>query len=73
MFSATMPPKIRDLARKILHDPSEVNISISKPAEKIVQQAFVVYNTQKVALVKHLLKMHDFKSVLIFCSRVRRT
>ncbi len=43
LFSATMPSKIRDLARKILHDPAEINIAISKPPAKIVQQAFVVY------------------------------
>ncbi len=31
MFSATLPPKIRQLAKQILRDPSEVNIAISKP------------------------------------------
>src|SRR4051812_37351228 len=51
LFSATMPHKIRELARKILHHPEEVNISISKPPEKIIQEAFVVYDTQKIPLV----------------------
>jgi len=69
LFSATMPPRIRDLARKILHQPIEVNISLSKPPEKIKQEAFVVYDAQKSALVKYLLKSRDFKSVLIFCSK----
>lgn len=69
LFSATMPPRIRDLARKILFHPEEINISISKPPEKIVQEAFIVFDTQKTALVKYLLKMKDFRSVLIFCSR----
>lgn len=68
LFSATMPHKIRDMARKILHHPEEVNISISKPPEKIIQQAFVVYDTQKIPLILHLLKEKKFKSVLIFCS-----
>lgn len=68
LFSATMPHKIRELARKILHHPEEVNISISKPPEKIKQEAFIVYETQKIPLVKHLLDKKDFKSVLIFCS-----
>ncbi len=68
LFSATMPHKIRELARKILHQPEEVNISISKPPEKIVQEAFIVYDTQKIPLVKHLLSQKNFKSVLIFCS-----
>jgi ATP-dependent RNA helicase RhlE len=69
LFSATMPAKIRDMARKILHEPAEINISISKPPAKIVQQAFVVYETQKIPLVKWLLKSLNFKSVLIFCSK----
>ncbi|MFZ1529726.1 MAG: DEAD/DEAH box helicase [Ferruginibacter sp.] len=68
LFSATMPPKIRELAKKILHDPAEVNISISKPPEKIVQQAYVVYETQKIPLVVHLLKEKQHKYVLVFCS-----
>lgn len=68
LFSATMPHKIRELARKILHHPVEVNISISKPPEKIIQEAFIVYDTQKIPLVKYLLGKKNFKSVLIFCS-----
>ncbi|MBN9385661.1 MAG: DEAD/DEAH box helicase [Chitinophagaceae bacterium] len=70
LFSATMPVKIRELAKKILHDPAEINIAISKPPAKIVQQAFVVYETQKIPLIKWLLKSVDhFKSILIFCSK----
>ncbi|HMD00152.1 MAG TPA: DEAD/DEAH box helicase [Ferruginibacter sp.] len=68
LFSATMPPKIREMAKKILHHPVEINISISKPPEKIVQEAFVVFDTQKIPLVKYLLRKKNFKSVLIFCS-----
>jgi superfamily II DNA/RNA helicase len=69
LFSATIPVKIRDLARKILHHPLEINIAISKPPEKIVQRAFVVHEPQKIPLVKYVLKLKDFGSVLIFCSR----
>jgi len=69
LFSATMPVKIRDLAKKILHQPEEINIAISKPPAKIVQQAFIVYETQKIPLVKWLLKSLDFKSILVFCSK----
>ncbi|MFC0776054.1 DEAD/DEAH box helicase [Terrimonas alba] len=69
LFSATMPPKIRQLARNILHEPAEINIAISKPPEKIVQKAFVVHEEQKLPLVKHLLKSTPYKSALIFCSR----
>lgn len=69
LFSATMPPKIRTLAKNILHNPEEINISISKPPEKIKQEAFVVYDTQKPGLIKHLLKLKEYNSVLIFCSK----
>lgn len=70
MFSATMPAKIRKLAEGILHNPESVSIAISKPAENIIQAAYMVYENQKVALVKSLLKgKTDYKSVLIFTSR----
>jgi superfamily II DNA/RNA helicase len=69
LFSATMPVKIRDLARKILHDPAEINIAISKPPARIVQEAFVVYENQKIPLVKWLLKSSNLKSTLVFCSK----
>jgi ATP-dependent RNA helicase RhlE len=69
LFSATMPEKIRQLARKILVDPTEINIAISKPPEKIVQKAFVVHEPQKLPLLKDVLKNVQFKSALIFCSR----
>jgi ATP-dependent RNA helicase RhlE len=69
LFSATMPDKIRQLARKILTNPAEINIAISKPPEKIVQKAFVIYEPQKLPLLKHILTNVPFKSALIFCSR----
>jgi ATP-dependent RNA helicase RhlE len=69
LFSATMPGKIRQLAKKILHDPVEVNIALAKPPEKIVQKAFVVYEPQKLPLIKKLLKEIKYKNALIFCGR----
>jgi len=68
MFAATMPDEIRKLARKVLHQPVELNIAVSKPAEKILQVAYSVYETQKLPLVTHLLKDRDLKSVIVFCS-----
>ncbi len=68
LFSATMPDKIRSLARKLLQSPVEINIAISKPPEKIIQQAFMVYDAQKIPLIKHLLQQQSFSSILIFCS-----
>ncbi len=68
LFSATMPPKIRTLATKILNNPKEINISIAKPAAGILQQAYVVYDTQKLALIKHILKSKTWNSVIVFAS-----
>jgi ATP-dependent RNA helicase RhlE len=69
LFSATMPDKIRKLARKILQNPLEINIAISRPPEKIVQRAYVVYEAQKLPLMKYILTHIPYKSVIIFCSR----
>lgn len=68
LFSATMPPKIRSMANKILTNPEHVNIAISKPAEGILQQAFMAFDTQKVALVKHILNEKEHNSVIVFAS-----
>ena len=69
LFSATMPPKIRTLAQKILKDPEEVNIALSRPPDRIRQEIFVIYESQKNPLVKTLLRQQEFKSILVFCSR----
>ena len=69
LFSATMPHKMRDLARKLLNEPVEINIAVSKPPEQIVQKAFVVFENQKAPLIKYLLKLKDYTRVIIFCSK----
>ncbi|TND01163.1 MAG: DEAD box-related helicase [Bacteroidetes bacterium] len=68
MFSATMPPRIRQLASKILKNPAQVNIAISKPAEGIVQQAYCTYDTQKIPLLVNLLANDQHVSIIIFSS-----
>lgn len=68
MFSATMPNKIRTLAKTVLSNPNEISIAMSKPAEKILQIAYVVYSNQKIPLVSYLLQTKKLRSVLIFCS-----
>ncbi len=68
LFSATMPPNIRKLARQIMDDPAEINIALSKPAQGVVQAAFPVYEKQKNDLIIHLLKARPLNSVIIFCS-----
>jgi ATP-dependent RNA helicase RhlE len=69
MFSATMPPNIRQLSKTILKNPEEINISLSKPAEGVLQASYLCYNTQKIPLIKSLIKdKPDYQSILIFCS-----
>src|SRR5689334_15596565 len=67
-FSATMPPKMRELAKRITHQPAEINIALSKPAEGVTQEAFLVYDNQKAPLLIKLLKEKKFPSVIIFVS-----
>lgn len=69
MFSATMPPKIEELAKTLLKNPVEVKIAVSKPAEKIRQSAYVCYEPQKMAIVKSLFKNGDLKRVIIFSDK----
>jgi ATP-dependent RNA helicase RhlE len=69
LFSATMSGKIRELARKILHDPTEISLAVSKPAEGIDQRSYVVYDKQKLPLLQHLIKELDVQSMIIFTSR----
>lgn len=66
MFSATMPDKIRNLAKKLLKEPEEISIAISKPAEGVEQRAYLAYDKQKNALIEELLKEKEYNSVIIF-------
>jgi superfamily II DNA/RNA helicase len=69
LFSATMPPKIRDLSAKLLNDPHQINLSISKPAEGVLQAAYLTYDDQKVPLLTKLIKdKPNYKSIIIFSS-----
>jgi superfamily II DNA/RNA helicase len=68
MFSATMPSKIRNLAHKLLKEPEEISLSVSKPAEGVTQRAYLVYDNQKNRLFEHILKHEDFSSVIVFAS-----
>jgi superfamily II DNA/RNA helicase len=69
MFSATMPPKIRMLAKKVLNNPKEITIGLSKPAEGVLQAAYLTYDNQKIPLIKSLISdKPQVKSILIFSS-----
>ncbi|MEM8584382.1 MAG: DEAD/DEAH box helicase, partial [Bacteroidota bacterium] len=66
-FSATMPPKIRKFSKDILVNPVEINIAISKPAEKIDQKAYDVEETGKLRLIERIIKDREhMERILIF-------
>ncbi len=65
-FSATMPPKMRELAKRIMHNPAEISIALSKPAAGIMQGAYLVYDNQKIPLLISLLKGKKLASILVF-------
>ena len=68
LFSATMPEKILKLASKILRNPVEIKLAVSKPAEKVQQEAYVCYEPQKTPLLLHLLRNREAKRVIVFAS-----
>lgn len=69
MFSATMAPNIRQLAKKVLKQPEEINIALSKPAEGIDQHVCLLYEDQKIKAIRELLKeRNEYNSILIFTS-----
>jgi ATP-dependent RNA helicase RhlE len=68
LFSATMPPKIRQFSMKILNKPEEISIAIGKTAEGVTQAMYSVYDTQKEELVKHILSQKAYEAVIIFAS-----
>jgi ATP-dependent RNA helicase RhlE len=73
LFSATMPTKIRELANKLLKNPASISLAISKPAAGISQLAYMCHDSQKVNLVREILrgKGKDLSHVLIFASSIK--
>jgi superfamily II DNA/RNA helicase len=69
LFSATMAPKIRTLASKILKNPEEITLSISKPAPGVSQNLYLTFDNQKIPVIKHILEQRpEYKSIIIFTS-----
>lgn len=68
MFSATMPAKIQQLAQNILNNPVEVKLAVSKPADKIIQAAYICYENQKLGIIRDLFKEQTPERVIIFAS-----
>ncbi|MCR4315502.1 MAG: DEAD/DEAH box helicase [Planctomycetes bacterium] len=69
-FSATMPPKMMDLARSIVRDPIRVAIEPEKPTvEKINQKLLFVAKRDKEALLLSLLDREKIEKAIVFIQR----
>lgn len=65
-FSATMPTRIEEMAKRLMHNPQIVKIAVSKPAEKIRQLAYTCQDDQKVSMLKKVFKEFGHKRVIVF-------
>ena len=72
MFSATMPPKIRQMAKAIMHDPVEVQIAVSRPPETIHQMCAHLFEVQKPGFIQLALQGKNLKKVIIFAGKKQR-
>ncbi len=66
LFSATMPDKITELAHHIMHDPVEVRIAVSKPAENIEQSVYMCRDVDKIGIIKNIFSKRKPERVIIF-------
>jgi ATP-dependent RNA helicase RhlE len=72
LFSATIPPKLEDIARFALRNPQRIEIARAKPVTESVNHAIhAVLDHQKLDLLHALLQRDDFKSVIVF-ARTRK-
>ena len=72
MFSATMPPKIRQMAKAIMRRPVEVQIAVSRPPETINQQYVQLNEAQKTPFLLHYLGQSNLKKVILFAGKKQR-
>ena len=69
LFSATMSPRIRQLANEILNDPVKVTVDLQRPAEGISQSFCSISQDRKAPLLSKLLRGKEMRSVLVFVRR----
>ena len=72
LFSATMPPEIAKMAREMMHNPVEVKIAVSKPAEKIDQSVYICRDNDKTPILKHIFTEQPPERVIVFVSSKQR-
>lgn len=71
-FSATMPPKIMELAQQLLRDPVNVNVTPKQSSvERIEQQLFFVEKASKLSLLQKILGEPEADSAIVFAKTKR--
>lgn len=72
MFSATMPPKVRSLAREFLDDPGFLTLSTGNvSAQEIAHYYHVVDPMQKDRVLARVIEMENPDSAIIFANTRR--
>ena len=72
LFSATIPPKIEQLARKMMNNPERVNMAPpNMAAEGVTQGMYYVEERDKLPLVLRLFEKEQWASAIIFMSTKR--
>ncbi|MGZ4528261.1 MAG: DEAD/DEAH box helicase [Mycobacterium sp.] len=67
LFSATMPPAIRKLTTKYLHDPFEVTSKAkTATAENISQRYIQVAGPRKMDALTRVLEVEQFEAMIVF-------
>ena len=67
LFSATMPPAIRKITKKYLHDPVEVTVKAkTTTAENITQRYIQVAGPRKMDALTRLLEVEPFEAMIVF-------
>ncbi len=72
MFAATMPTRIEQLAKTLLKNPIEIKLAVSRPAEKIKQNAYACHEPQKLGIIESIFQNNDLKRVIIFCGKKQK-
>jgi len=73
LFSATMPQEVSQLVSSILINPVKIEVKHNTdPATSIKQAVYFVDETDKIALLIHLLKRKSIISALVFTRTKRR-
>jgi len=71
LFSATLPPRILDIAERGLNDPARISIERERPADgempRVRQVAYVVRRPQKAAALARVLDIETPTSAIVFC------